>query len=259
MNPISRRATQWTIAIGATLALGEAWTRLVADSLFFPPPSEVIRAAWDTYIVGSGIADDVLPSLWRFVRGWGLAVAAGVVVGLAFGLMPLVRAVFDPLMQFGRAIPPPLVLGAFLILFGTGDNPKVFLIAFGSVWPVLFNTMDAVATVHPTGLDTSKAFGKTRAETVRRVLVPSISPQIMAGLKVSLSIGLILMVLTEFVGATDGLGFALIRAQRSFAFVDMWAALLVLALLGLVLNVALILIERRTLAWHRAERMGTGV
>ena len=241
------------------LALGEVWTRLVADSLFFPPPSDVIGETWSRYITGSGIGDDVLPSLWRFARGWGLAVVSGIAVGLAFGLVPLLRAVFDPLMQFGRAIPTPLVLGAFLILFGTGDSPKVFLIAFGSVWPVLFNTMDAVTTVHQTGLDTARAFGKSRTEAVRSVLVPSISPQIMAGLKVSLSIGLILMVLTEFVGATDGLGFALIRAQRSFAFVDMWAALLVLALIGLALNVALILIERRALGWHRAERMGSGV
>ncbi len=248
------RAAQWISAIVVLLVVGELWTRFFSDSIFFPQPSEVIEAAWDRYITGSGITEDLLPSLWRFTRGWWLAVATGIGLGLLLGLVPVARAFVNPLIQFGRAIPPPLVLGAFLILFGTSDAPKVFLIAFGSVWPVLFNTMAATAAVHPAAIETARAFGKSRSTIIRRVTLPSISPQIVAGMKVSLSIGLILMVLTEFVGASNGLGFALIRALRSFDLVDMWASLLVLAILGLTMNVVLLLAERRALAWHRGEK-----
>jgi len=256
---IRTRALQWISAIVVLLIAGEMWTRFASDSIFFPQPSEVIEASWDRYIVGSGISEDVLPSLWRFTRGWWLAVAFGIAVGLLLGLVPMAKAFVNPLIQFGRAIPPPLVLGAFLILFGTDDAPKVFLIAFGSVWPVLFNTMAAAASVHPAAVDTARAFGKSRSTIITKVTLPSIAPQIVAGMKVSLSIGLILMVLTEFVGARDGLGFALIRAQRSFALVDMWASLLVLAILGLMMNVVLILVERRALAWHRGQKGQLGV
>lgn len=146
------RAAQWVSTIVVLLVVGELWTRFLSDSIFFPQPSEVIEAAWSRYITGSGITEDLLPSLWRFTRGWWLAVAVGIGLGLLLGLVPIARAFANPLLQFGRAIPTPLVLGAFLILFGTGDAPKVFLIAFGSVWPILFNTMVGAAAVHPLSL-----------------------------------------------------------------------------------------------------------
>jgi ABC-type nitrate/sulfonate/bicarbonate transport system permease component len=248
------RVVQW---IAPVIGVALLWQGVSSglDSIFFPPPTEIWSHVWSDYLsgpatrlgLGDVVFDHVLPSLWRMFRGWGFAVVSGVLWGLLFGLRPAWRSWVDPVLQFGRAIPPPLVLGVLFITFGNGDWPKAGLIAFGSVWPVLFNTIDGVATVSEVRIAAGRTFGWGRRERIARIIVPDAAPSIMAGVRASLGIALILMVLTEFIGATNGLGYTLVQAQRSFAFDEMWAGLVVLSILGLVLNTLLLILERRVL------------
>ncbi|NNC75277.1 MAG: ABC transporter permease [Acidimicrobiia bacterium] len=233
------------VLVGAWEALSRA-----AGSLFFPPPSEVAVEVVAVYVTGTGIVDHVIPGLLRFAAGWGLSIGIGVGLGIVFGLRPVVRDLFAPVLEFGRAVPPPLVLGVFLIVFGTGSLPKILLIAFGALWPVLFNTIDGVSAVGEDRRDIGRVFAIPRWRRLQKMVLPGAAPFVFAGVRISLSIALIMMVLTEFIGATNGLGFQLVRAWRSFAYLDMWAALVIVGLLGLGFNSALLAIERRVLAWH---------
>lgn len=241
------------VSVAALLVLWELGARL-SGSLFFPPPTEIGATVFDEYVTGPGLADHLLPGTLRFLAGWALAVIGGVGIGIVFGLRPVVRDLFTPILEFGRAVPPPLVLGVFLITFGTGSLPKVLLIGFGAVWPVLFNTMEGVTAVGEDRRDIGRAFAIPKWRRLRRMILPGASPYVFAGLRISLSIALIMMILTEFIGATNGLGFALVQAWRSFAYVDMWATLVIVALMGLLFNSALLAVERRVLSWHHGSR-----
>ncbi len=102
--------------------------------------------------------------------------------------------------------------------------------------------------------ETARSYGIPRGQVVRRVMLPAATPQIFAGMRTSLSLALILMVISEMVASTNGIGFFVLQSQRSFAIPEMWSGILLLGLLGYLLNVAFVLIERRVLAWHRGAR-----
>ncbi len=233
-------------------------------SLYFPPPSEVLprvgeeylSGPWPSLFLGEATFDHVVPSLSRMLRGFTLGAFAGVALGVLLGLRERARQYVEPMLQFGRAIPASTLLGIILVVFGTGDGPKVALIATGALFPVLFNTMEGVAAVTPVKLDVASVFKVPTRQRLLGVVVPAATPKVFAGLRTGLSIALILVVLTEFIGAFNGLGYRLVQAQRNFVIVDLWAALVVLSVLGVALNAALGLIERRVLRWHRGETGG---
>jgi ABC-type nitrate/sulfonate/bicarbonate transport system permease component len=128
---------------------------------------------------------------------------------------------------------------------------QVATIACGIVWPVLINTADGARNVDRLHLDTARVFRLTAAQRLLRVVLPSAAPKILAGLRLSLSLALILMVFSEFVGSNSGIGYRLLIAQQNFETVDMWAAIAVLGVLGYLLNSAFLLVEARFLRWHR--------
>jgi ABC-type nitrate/sulfonate/bicarbonate transport system permease component len=234
------------------------------DSPFFPSPVEILGRVRQTWLSGPAsslflterVAADIVPSLARLLAGWSIAVLAGIGVGTAVGLSRRLGDYVDPLVSFARAIPPPALIPLFLVLLGVGSTMKVALIAFGVVWPILLNTIDGVRGVDAVQLDTLRAFRIGGRRRVTRVLLPAAAPRIFAGLRVSLSLSLILMVISEMVAGTGGIGFTILQAQRSFATLNMWAGIVVLSVLGYVLNTLLLAVEARLLAWHRGARSG---
>jgi ABC-type nitrate/sulfonate/bicarbonate transport system permease component len=145
-----------------------------------------------------------------------------------------------------------------LLVFGIGDTAKVFLIVLGCVWPILLGTIDGVSGIDPVTGDTARAYGIAGPRRLFGITLPAASPQIVAGMRTSLSLAVILMVVSEMVGSTDGVGHFIVEAQRSFAITDMWSGILLLALIGYVLNLAFELGERRVLRWHRMRRESDG-
>jgi ABC-type nitrate/sulfonate/bicarbonate transport system permease component len=137
---------------------------------------------------------------------------------------------------------------------GVGNAMKVFIIAFVCLWPVLLNTMDGISGIDRTLLDTSRVYQLSSRDRVLRVMLPAASPQIFAGLRTSLSLALILMVISEMVASTNGIGYFVLQSQRTFAIPEMWSGIVLLGLLGYFLNLLLVIVERRVLRWHRGAR-----
>jgi len=236
----------------AVLALWALWSA-GADSFYFPPLTEILDTFAETWLF-ERVGSDVLPSLARLGVGYAIAVAIAVAVGVPLGLSPAVRRGASPIVEFLRAIPPPALIPFGIVVIGVGDGYKVFTIAFVCIWPILLNTIDGITGIDPTMNDTTKVYGVRGVDRLRKVVLPAASPQIFAGMRTSLSLALILMVISEMVASSNGIGFFVLESQRSFAIPEMWSGILLLGLLGYLLNAAFLLVERRVLAWHRGAR-----
>ena len=244
--------------LGVLAALAMAWqlvTVLVDDPVSWPTFEAVVGRFWERWLAnGEAWMTSVAPSIGRLLGGWAIAAMTGIVAGTLIGLSTGARQLAGPALAFLRGLPPPVLLPLFIVLLGIGDGMKVAAIAFGAVWPVLLNTADGVAAVEPGHRDTARAFRLRTRDTVRLVILPAAGPRIFAGLRISLSIAVILMVISEMVATVNGIGFELLQAQRGFRSLDVWATVLLLGLVGGALNATLALAEGRALRWQRGWR-----
>ncbi|TFV64025.1 UNVERIFIED_ORG: ABC transporter permease [Bacillus sp. AZ43] len=243
------------MVLGLPVILLAAWWFLSANStdFFFPPLKNILESLVDEWF-GPRLAADVWPSLWRLAAGYALAVVVSVALGVLIGTSRTVRGVLEPVLEFFRAIPPPVLVPIFMLIFGIGDGMKIIVIAFGCMWPILLNTVEGVRAVDSVLSDTARTYGITGAARLRRLVLPSASPQIFAGLRQGLSVAIILMVISELFAAENGLGFAVVQAQRSFAIAETWAGMLMLGLLGFLLALLFRVVENRQLAWYHGLR-----
>ncbi|KUO06158.1 ABC transporter permease [Streptomyces caeruleatus] len=223
---------------------------------FWPPLRTILDTFPDVWTVDR-LRTDVVPSLLRLLGGYTLAALAGVALGTVIGSCRTVRAVCEPVLEFLRAVPPPVLVPVIMLFAGIGDTMKIVVIASGCVWPILLNTVEGVRAVDSVMLETARSYGVTGLARLRHLVLRSASPQIFAGLRQALSIGIILMVISEMFAANNGIGFTVVQFQRSFAVPDMWTGILVLGLLGFLLSVVFQLVERRVLGWYRGLRATT--
>ncbi|MBD0418258.1 ABC transporter permease subunit [Streptomyces sp. TRM S81-3] len=224
-----------------------------SEDVYWPPLGTILRTFPEVW-TGERWRGDVLPSVLRLAAGYALAAVAGVALGTLVGSRRRVRAVCEPVVEFLRAVPPPVLVPVIMLFAGIGDTMKILVIAGGCVWPVLLNTVEGVRAVDPVMAETARSYGITGVARLRDVVLPSAGPQIFAGLRQALSIGIILMVISEMFAASNGLGFAVVQFQRSFAIPGMWTGILLLGLLGFVLSVLFQLVERRVLGWYHGLR-----
>jgi ABC-type nitrate/sulfonate/bicarbonate transport system permease component len=246
------------VALALPAVLAGLWWWLPQDSgsIYWPPLDDVLRAFPDTW-TPDRLDADVLASLRRLAAGYLLATACGIVLGVAIGSSPALRRFLEPVLEFLRAVPPPVLVPVVMLFAGIGDTMKAGVIALGCLWPILLNTVEGVRAVDPVMAETARAYGLTGRRRLTSLVVPSALPQIFAGLRQALSIGLILMVISEMFAARDGLGFAIVQFQRSFAIPGMWTGILLLGALGAVLAFLFSLLERRVLGWYHGQRSAT--
>jgi ABC-type nitrate/sulfonate/bicarbonate transport system permease component len=252
---VRARIAAVALEVAVPIALIVAVAVFTANSgvFYYPPLTEVLATFADTWLF-ERVGSDVVPSLTRMAAGFVIACCAGVVLGTALGSSRRLRIAADPVLEFLRAIPPPALIPFGIVVLGTGTTMKVFLIAFVCVWPVLLNTLDGVRGVEPTLHETARVYRIPLRDRLWRVLLPAASPQIFAGMRTSLSLALILMVISEMVASTNGIGYFVLQSQRSFAIPEMWSGILLLGILGYLLNTGFVVIERRVLRWHRGAR-----
>jgi ABC-type nitrate/sulfonate/bicarbonate transport system permease component len=255
MSARGRRMIGGVLEAGVPLLVLALWGLWSANSetYYFPPLTEILSTFADTWVF-ERVGSDVVPSLVRMGFGYGIAVVVAVVLGVVLGMSPKARLAAGPIVEFLRAIPPPALLPFAILVVGVGDAMKVFIIAFVCLWPILLNTIDGVTGADPTLQETARLYGVSGRDRVWLVLFPASSPQIFAGMRTSLSLALILMVISEMVASTNGIGYFVLESQRSFAIPEMWSGIFVLGILGYALNAAFVLIERRVLRWHRGAR-----
>jgi ABC-type nitrate/sulfonate/bicarbonate transport system permease component len=254
---MSRRMRTLAIVleIAVPIALVALWAAYSAssDTYYFPPLDKIATAFRETWLFDR-VGSDVVPSLVRLGLGYLIACVVAVGVGLLLSLVGWLRRASDPVVQFLRAIPPPALLPFGILVWGVGDAMKIFIIAFVCLWPVLLNTIDGIDGIDPTLRDIARVYGISGRDKLLRMTLPAASPQIFAGMRLSLSLALILMVISEMVASTNGIGFFVLQSQRSFAIPEMWSGILLLGILGYLFNLVFMVVERRVLAWHRGAR-----
>lgn len=250
------RVLRSTLLVAALpVALVALWwfTSAGSTSFFFPPLSDIAATFEPTWLHGR-IGSDVLPSVGRLLVGYLLALVIGVAVGAAIGSSRSLRALVEPVLEFFRAIPPPVLIPVIILFAGIGNGAKVIVIILGCVWPILLNTVEGVRGIDGVLRDTARSYRLgSRARLVHLVLRGA-SPQIAAGARQALSIGIILMVISEMFAANNGLGFTIIQFQRSFAIPEMFSGIILLGVLGVLLSLVFRVVERRALGWYRGQR-----
>jgi len=240
------------------MALWEAVTQAGWISpLIVPPLSRIFEIFYNLLISGQ-IPLQIAASMKRAAAGYLLAAAVFIPLGIAMGLWRRVYDFFEVVVEMLRPIPPPVVIPLALLFFGLEDSMKIFVIFFSCAWPILLNTLDGVRSVDPVLLHTARTFGLSYWKIIWQVVLPASSPQIMTGLRVSLPITLILVVISEMVGSTDGIGYFVLDAQRRFRVAQMYAGMLALAFLGFTLNLLFDWVYRWLLSWHWRRLGRTG-
>jgi ABC-type nitrate/sulfonate/bicarbonate transport system permease component len=249
----------WLFAL--LVGVWEIAARAAADQ-FFPPPSQIVTTLYEIWFSGpvdrffltDKALDDFKPSFTNLFAGWAIAGVAGIALGVVIGRFRTLGDVLDPVLQFGRSVPPPTLIPFLLAVLDLGAPMQITTIVFGVIWPVLLNTIDGVRTVDRLQLDTARVFGIGGTLRLRRVILPAAAPKIFAGLRVSLGFALILMVISELVGSAFGIGAHLTTAQQTLQMTEMWAGIVLLGVLGCLFNLVFQLLERRMLAWHGGAR-----
>ncbi|PSM39851.1 nitrate ABC transporter permease [Streptomyces dioscori] len=241
------------VALPALLVVAWWYASDGSTDIYWPPLRTILSTFPDVW-TGERLREDVLPSVLRLSAGYACAAVAGVALGTVIGSYRGVRAVCEPVLEFLRAVPPPVLVPVIMLFAGIGDTMKVVVIASGCVWPILLNTVEGVRAVDSVMSETARSYGITGVARLRHLVLPAASPQIFAGLRQALSIGIILMVISEMFAASNGLGFTIVQFQRGFAIPDMWTGILLLGLLGFVLSVVFRFVERRALGWYHGAR-----
>lgn len=252
-----RGVTQRWILFVCVLVVWELVT-LVVRSPFFPPPTDIVPTGFKLWFTGpasqlfltDAVYTHIFPSLGRLLVGWLGASLVGIVAGIALGRSKHGLEYFGPLFAFLRSIPPVFLLPFFIVIFGIESSEKIALIAFGTLWPMLLNTVDGARSVDQIKEDTARSFGVPRVQWIMMVVLPAALPRIFAGLRVSLSLSLVLMIISELQASATGMGVALVDFQRSYEYPSMWALIVLLGVLGYSFNSLLLFAERRVLAWQ---------
>lgn len=238
-------------ALGPPLVLLTVWWVASANStsFYFPPLSRILESLVEVWF-GPRLRDDVLPSLTRLGIGYGFAIVVAVTLGVLIGTYRPLRALLEPVLEFFRAIPPPVLVPILMLVFGIEDTMKVIVITLGCMWPILLNTAEGVRAVDEVLSDTARTYRISGPARLRHLVLPAASPQIFAGARQGLSVAIILMVISELFAASNGLGFAMVQFQRRFAIPEMWSGILMLGLLGFLLALLFRFVEARQLAWY---------
>jgi ABC-type nitrate/sulfonate/bicarbonate transport system permease component len=252
MTAVLRRTV---LFLALPVALVVTWWFTSAGSTNYaqPPLSLILDVFPETWLQGR-ITTDVLPSLGRLAVGYALALVVGIGLGALIGGSRMLRSLLEPLLEFLRAIPPPVLVPILFLVAGIDDLMKVLVILSGCVWPILLNTMEGVRAADEVLGDTCRSYRIGGLLRLRTYVLRSASPQIVTGARQALSIGIILMVISEMKAASEGLGFTIVQFQRGFQIPEMWSGVLVLGFIGVVLSLLFRLVERRVLVWYHGVR-----
>ena len=256
---MSRRLTGWLGSVVVLAALVGVWWASSnggwISRVFLPTP----QATWASLAEGLNFGGHSNGELWAYTRatigrmlqGWLLASLFGVLLGAAIGVSPAVRAWVQPTLEFIRPLPASALLPLAISIFGLNPGMVLFVVAFGAMWPVLLATVHGFAAVEPRLSEVARCLQLSRAAFVFKVGLPNALPDILSGMRLALTISLIVAVVGEMIASQAGLGQAILLAARAFRASDLFAGIVLLGLIGYVSNGLLSLSENRLLRWQR--------
>ncbi len=227
-----------------TMAIcGLVWEMAIQVGIFhyqyLPAPSAIVRGAGELAASGELITA-TLHTLESVFLGWAIAVVAGVSFGLLLGASPVLRQYSLATIEVLRPMPAIAFVPVALLLFGFSIETELMVIVLPSLWPVLINTMGGLMAVHARLWEVGRTFRLSRAAILYKVFLPAATPAIMVGVRLSLTLAVVLAVLAEMVGNPEGLGYAVVSQQQALRPDLMFAYVVVIGLLGLALNALLV-------------------
>lgn len=241
-------------AIVLFLALWEIAPRLdLINRTFLPPFSEVIVKGWE-YALSGELWPQIRVSLGRALGGFGLGALVAVPLGLLLGYFRRLDLYLNPLLQLLRQTNPVSLFPAFILFFGIGYATNVAIIFWVVVWPILLSTVAGVQQTDPALVKYARSVGVSNFTLFRKVILPSALPSIITGMRLAATYSFLMLVVSEMVGASSGLGYLIVNAQYLMSIHLLYVGVIVLALLGIAANQALVWLERRLTGWKQAIR-----
>ena len=258
IRPVVRQRRERTRAhavvarfIGPVVLLAGWWvasaTGILAPDLL-ASPNAVAKATGQLWGDGQ-LSAALFVSLGRAGAGLALGVIAGLILGLVAGSSRLGDDLVDSTMQTVRAIPFLSLVPLFMVWFGIGESARVILIAVATTFPMYVATSGAVRNADPKLLEAARVFGLSRAETIRRVVIPGALPALFSGLRLATTLSVIALIAAEEINSTSGLGYLMSMAQNFSRTDILTVCILIYGLLGLVADSAIRLIERFSMPW----------
>ena len=214
----------------------------------FPPPS-VIGATVMELLQRGAVLGPLGSTVALFLAGFVIASVAGVALGIAMGTSATVNNLLSPLVEAIRPLPKAALLPVLILFLGLGAPMKITAVALASLFPILINTIQGVRGVDPALIATGRTFGRSRMAITLQIVLPATIPYILAGMRVALAIALLMTILAEMLAGQGGLGALVLENQRAFRIRQMYAWLVILAALGITINIAMALAERRMAPW----------
>lgn len=241
-------------AVIVALAIVAAWRAVVAlgvvSPVFLPAPTATLVALWDGLTNGD-LWPLTLATIRRMFYGWIVASLAGILLGALIGTSRRASVWLMPTLEFLRPLPASSLLPVGIALFGLTPGMLLATIAFGSVWPVLLATVHGFSSVDRRLHEVAFALGLSRLDFAIKLGLPNAAPDILSGLRLSLTAALIVTVVGEMLTAQEGLGTTILMAGRTFRSTDLYAGVILLGIVGAFNNALLGFIDRRLLAWRR--------
>ena len=248
--------SNWVRLAGPLLVLA-AWeiavTWLGVSRLTLSSPGDVARTGWQ--LIEDGTLWTALGvSLQRVAIGLAIGVPAGAALALLSGLFPAGERLIDPVVQMFRTMPALALVPLFILWFGIGEQPKVLLVALAVSFPVYINLYAGIRGVDERLVEAGRVFGLGRFRLIRDVILPGALPSFLVGLRFSLGIAWIVLVASEQINATSGLGYMMLNAQNLLQTDVIFVGLIVYSLLGLFSDLLVRLLERWLLSWRHGFR-----
>jgi ABC-type nitrate/sulfonate/bicarbonate transport system permease component len=219
------------------------------NASLLPPPSRIGEVLW-ALLAGGDFLRPLGATLRHLGVGFAIGASMGVIVGIAMGYWRPVYALLEPIIEMVRPLPKPALVPALILFLGVDDAMKNVSVALAVFFPVLLNALQGTKSVDRTLIDTARTFGYGDLQIVRKIVLPAVLPYVLAGMRIAVGLGLILAVLSEMMAGNDGLGFLIVDMQRAFRVRQMYAWLVILAIVGFALNEIMVKIERTTLKWR---------
>ena len=220
------------------------------DVRFFPPPSAIIH-----YLIftspSEGLFTDIQASLSRILWGYIIGCGLGMITGIAMGLNRTIRNILFPLVALSYPIPKIAILPLIMLIFGIGELSKIVVVAIGSFFLVLMNTLHGVESLSKTYREVAYIYHFSRRSYITKVIVPGASPAIFTGLKLAIGYSLVIVVAAEFSGANAGIGYLIWQSWETFSIKAMYAGIFVIAALGFAFAVTLDILQKVLLPWYR--------
>lgn len=239
------------LAFSFLLLIWELGSRLnPALQPYLPPVSRILSTLGEAVLSGQ-IVSHLMITLSRFLQGYLLAASMALILGTVLGYFRLAHSLFEAVIEFLRPMPSVAIIPVAVLLLGIGDAMIVAVTVYASLWPVLINTIDGVRHIERTLIDTGRTFGLNRRKILWQVVLPAAAPYIVTGLRISLSIALILVTTAEMVAGSKGLGFFILDEERSMNSSNMYAGVILVAVLGYLLNRLFLLCEAWAMNWRR--------